>query len=149
MTGKRLVIFSAVFALAGTVLIVGNLRGKEAEENGEDEYKEFFEKALEGKKAISISIPASEIPDELIYPGSRVDVLEKGKSKESGIVENAFVLTMNIIDENTVKITLALSDEQGRRINTFQPNQLTVMVRGKGVKKTKDNKDEDIEIIEL
>jgi hypothetical protein len=142
------VIFSAVSALAGTVLIVGNLRGKEMNESDEDDYKEFFEKALEGKKAISISIPSSEIPDELIYPGSRVDVLEKGRSKNE-IVENAFVLSMNIIDESSVKITLALSDEQGRKINTFQPNQLTLMVRGKGIKKTKDNKDEEIEIIEL
>lgn len=149
-SGKRLVIFSSTFALLCTLLIVKNLKGKEVvKDDDENDYFEFFENALQGKKAVSVSISVSDIPAELMYPGVRVDVLQKGKSKPSGVVEDVLVLSMNIIDDNTIKVTLALTDEQGKILNTFQQNQLSIMVRGKGIEKTKDNKDEDIEIVEL
>lgn len=109
-----------------------------------DESAFFYKEVMENKKAVTILVNASDTPFELFYPGVRVDVVDKKEDEIVYLVEDVYVLSINILNTNNLaKITLALSDEESEKILSVDHFNIRVLISGEGKVLS------DIEIVEL
>ena len=144
LTSKRLVILISVGSLAGTLLFVRVL--KSYANQPVDEESVLLREALEGKKAVSVLFNLSSLPMEFIYPGVKVDLVEKNEKEVEYVVKDVYVVGVSIMEEGTkAKITLAVNNDESERIIKKEGQTLGLVVRGYGNKKELD----DIEIVEF
>ena len=144
LTSKRLVILISVGSLAGTLLFVRVL--KSYANQPVDEESVLLREALKGKKAVSVLFNLSSLPMEFIYPGVKVDLVEKNEKEVEYVVKDVYVVGVSIMEEGTkAKITLAVNNDESERIIKKEGQTLGLVVRGYGNKKELD----DIEIVEF
>jgi len=139
-----LVILISVASLIGTLLFVKVL--KSYANQPADEEGALLREVLKGKKAVSVLFNLSSLPMEFIYPGVKVDLVEKDEREVEYVVKDVYVVGVSIVEEGTkAKITLAVNNEESERIIKKESQTLGLVVRGYDNKKELD----DIEIVEF
>ena len=134
----------AVGAMLGTMLFVKAIKSWASSGDG-NEVDAFFEKAMDGKRAASILIKTSNLPVEMLYPGVKVDVVDKKEDGVSYIVRDVYVVGVSVIDEGqNTKITLAVNKDESEKMLSVKSDNISLLIRGNN---SKGN--DDIEIEEL
>ena len=101
--------------------------------------------ALSGKIAVSVNIPLSYLPMELLYPGVVVDLTETSGDEVNYIVRDVAVVGLSIIEAGTMaKVTVAVSSTEGEEILNTNQDKIRLFVKG-----DKDKDSDEIEIVEF
>ena len=147
LNAKRLVILSSVFALVFTIVFVKYLK-LDSKKNEISQEDIFFEEALKNKKALTIVVETNEVSLDFIYPGVKVDLLNKSDGSDLNyIVQDVYVVGVNIIEEGAkAKVSLALTEEQSLKVLSVK-GKIGFLIRGNEDKNKKSK--EDIEIVEM
>jgi hypothetical protein len=144
LASKSMVAVISIASLLATLLFVRIIKNYSSQET--DEEGALLYEALKGKKAVSVLLSLSSLPMEFIYPGVKVDLVEKNEKEVNYIVKDVYVVGVAIVEEGTkAKITLSVNDEESERVMRKEGLDLGLVVRGYG-----NNKDfDDIEIVEF
>ena len=144
LTSKRLVILISIGSLLATLLFIKVLKGYSNQHV--DEEGALLYEVLKGKKAVSVLFNLSSLPMEFIYPGVKVDLVERNEKEVEYIVKDVYVVGVSIVEEGTKgKITLAVNNDESERVIRREGQTLGLVVRGYGNNKDSD----DIEIVEF
>ena len=144
LTSKRLVLIISIGSLLATLLFVRVL--KNYSKHTADEEGALLYEALKGKKAVSVLFELSSLPMEFIYPGVKVDLVDKNEKDITYVVKAVYVVGVTVVEEGSkAKITLAVNDDESERIIRKDGKNLGLVVRGDGNSKDFD----DIEIVEF
>ncbi|MEI6079610.1 MAG: hypothetical protein WCQ53_03110 [bacterium] len=145
LTSKRLVLIISIGSLLATLLFVRVLKNYSRQTTGDEEGALLYE-ALKGKKAVSVLFELSSLPMEFIYPGVKVDLVDKNEKDITYVVKAVYVVGVTVVEEGSkAKITLAVNDDESERIIRKDGKKLGLIVRGDGNSKDFD----DIEIVEF
>jgi len=105
----------------------------------------YYDALSSGKSAYSLVFNLELIPIDLIYPGVKVDLIEKGIEDIKYIVRNVYVIAVSFIENGEkVKIDLALNELEIKNILLSKLENLVLSVKG-----FQEKEEEGIEIIEL
>jgi len=105
----------------------------------------YYEALSSGKSAYSLVFNLEIIPIDLIYPGVKVDLIEKDFQDVKYIVRNVYVVAVSFIENGEkVKIDLALNELEIKHLMLSKHENLVLSVRG-----LQEKEEEGIEIIEL
>ncbi len=144
LSSKLIVLFISIASLLATLGFVKLIKAYASDE--EVNYSEaIIYEALNGKIAVSVNIPLSYLPMELLYPGVIVDLTEASGDEVNYIVRDVAVVGLSIIESSTVaKVTVAVSSTEGEEILNAKQDKIRLLVKG-----NKDKDSDDIEIIEF
>jgi hypothetical protein len=140
--------FVAIISILSLVLTLFLVRFIKTYNTDESSLSPMYYEALRNNRnAYSLVFNTQDVPIDLIYPGVRVDVLEKKDEDIKYLVKNVYIVSVNFIDYGErVKIDLALNELETRSLVLSKLDNLVLLVKGH----KEDRIDsEDIEIIEL
>lgn len=134
----------SIGSLLGTLLFVKVLKNYANEPH--DDNGAFLAEALKGKKAVSVLIKSESLPMEFLYPGVKVDLVDKKTQDITYVVKDVYVVGVSIVQEGAMtKVTLAVNNDEGERVIKTKSDDLGLIIRGYGSNKDND----DVEIVEL
>jgi hypothetical protein len=109
--------------------------------------KIFYDSVMKDKKAVSIILSTRNIPIELLYPGIKVDLIEKSDDNEiNHIVKDVFIISISVLGgEEKARVVLALNDFDSKKVLSTKAESLRIILRGE----EESEKSNDIEIVEL
>ncbi|MEI6093368.1 MAG: hypothetical protein WCQ47_06770, partial [bacterium] len=82
-----------------------------------DEKDAFLYEMLKGKKAVSVVFNLSSLPMEFIYPGVKVDIVERNDKEVAYVVKDVDVVGVSIVEEGTkAKLIFTVSNEESEKI---------------------------------
>jgi len=143
LTSKRLVLIIAIGSMLVTMLFVRVVKNWVSSDS--EDVDVFFEKAMDGKKAVSLLVKSSSLPIELLYPGVKVDVINKNDDGVSYIVRDVYVVGISVMDEGqNAKVTLAVNKDESEKVLSIKGDNVSLLVRGNNSKES-----DDIEIVEM
>lgn len=132
-------------SLCGTLVAVKFI--KSFRTNEEDNGAVLLEEALKGKKAVSMLFNISELPVELLYPGAKVDVIDRTGTDVESLVDDITVVGVSYLPEREqAKVFVAVSQDQSMKILGAEGKKLGIVVVGSA---DYPSDDDDIEIIEF
>ena len=132
-------------SLCGTLVAVKFI--KSFRTNEEDNGAVLLEEALKGKKAVSMLFNISELPVELLYPGAKVDVIDRTGADVESLVDDITVVGVSYLPEREqAKVFVAVSQDQSMKILGAEGKKLGIVVVGSA---DYPSDDDDIEIIEF
>jgi hypothetical protein len=136
------VLLISLASLLGTLVFVSLIKAYAG--NEEQTYDDaIIYDALNGKIAVSVNIPLSYLPMELLYPGVIVDLTESLEKDTNYLVRDVPVVGLSIIESGSVaKVTVAVSSVEGEEILNAKQDKIRLFVKG-------DKNTADIEIIEF
>lgn len=113
--------------MSGTLLFVRMLKSAPAPEYAGDDVLYMAE--LKGKKAVTVTTSLSEIPLEFVFPGTRVDVVNKTGTEVYNVANGVYVLGITILDEDSLaRVVLAVDDAQSEALLKNRQGVLSFIV---------------------
>jgi len=131
-------------AMLATVLSVKLL--KPLWENTEDTSPEpIMGKLLEGKRAVSIVVKASNLPLDVLYPGAKVDVTDIKDGEVFYLARDVAIAGLSIMDDNSLaKVTLAVNMQDSENVMKNRSDTISLVLSEEG-----NHNNSDIEIVEM
>lgn len=144
LASKLTVLLISLASLLGTLVFVKLIKAYTSDD--ETYYNEaIIYDALNGKIAVSVNVPVSYLPMELLYPGVAVDLTESLGNEINYLVRDVPVVGLSIIEAGTVaKVTVAVDSTEGEGILNAKQDKIRLFVKG-----DRDKNTDDIEIIEF
>ena len=144
LNSKKMVAVICLISLFGTLLLVKFIKGYNTQDDYNDE-DPVLEEAMKGKKAVSLLFNMSDLPVELLYPGVKVDVVDKTSSEVSEVVENVTVVGVSFLPETQqVKVLIAVNDDQSFKVLGSGGKTLGLVILG-----SSNLANDEIEIVEF
>lgn len=134
VNSKLIVVMLSIFSLILTLFFVRYIKSYNNE--NEDSITAYYYQALkDGRSAVSIVINVDDTPIDLIYPGVKVDILEKQAQEVNFIVKNVYVVSATIYqDGEKIKVDLALNEQESKRVMLTNTSNLKLLVKGEDSK---------------
>jgi len=134
----------SLLSLIFTLFLVRFIKSYNTSEN--NTYNPLFYDALRnGRSAYSLTFNLEDIPVDLVFPGVKVDLIEKTLEDVKYLVRNVFVVSVSFIENGEkVKIDLALNEIEIKNILLSNSKNLSLSVKGE-----LEKEEEGLEIIEL
>ncbi len=125
-----------------TLFLVRLIRSVPA--NTDDEGAVLLYEAIKDKKAVSVLFDISKLPLEIIYPGVKVDILNREPSGElDKLVSGVTVVGLSFLpDKDLAKLFVAVDEQESIKILEAADKDLDIAVLGD------KQSSQDIEIIE-
>lgn len=145
VNSKKIILVICVVSFFITLFLAKFINSMEVEED--NSLKIFYDSVMKDKKAVSVILSTRNIPIELLYPGIKVDLIEKSDDNEINyIVRDVFIISISVLGgEEKARVVLALNDFNSKKVLSTKSDSLRIILRGEeGSKNTND-----IEIVEL
>ena len=144
LNSKKMVAVISLISLCGTLLAVKFIKNYSSKPVTDNEAV-LLEQAMKGKKAVSMLFNMSDFPAELVYPGVKIDVVDKTNPDIESIVTGVTVVGISFLPEREqAKVFVAVNDNQSMKIMGAEGKKLGLVIVG-----ATDNIDDDIEIEEF
>ncbi len=142
LNSKKMVAVICVFSMFATLLLVRLIRSVPTDTD--DEGAVLLHDAIKDKKAVSVLFDIAKLPLEIIYPGVKIDLLNRDPSGEiDKLVSGVTVVGLSFLpDKDLAKLFIAVDEQESIKILEAGNKDLDIVVLGE------NPNTQDIEIIE-